>query len=599
MEKPANHNQSDQYFKDLFRQIDQGFILLEVLYGADGIPADIYFIESNPAANRLSGTELAGRHSSELGFEFEQRWLEIYSRIAITGEAEKHELSSSEPGASYLLQAYKVGRQDERKVAVIYPEIALKDSLKLLQTIYDTTLIGMSVFAPVRNSSGAITDFRIITVNKKIERSTDKKDMVGQLYAELFPGIRQMGLFDLMVKTIETGEPGKMKYHYTYEGVDRWYSTMFVKGDDFLVSTNLDITSRVRAEDERFRNYILLQQSEELAQSGSWVYDLLQGTFSASDGLYRLFDLEKGKAISPDIYRAFATAESLPAAEIIISHIYNGQQDFEERLEIRVGDLVRVLQIKAAAVINDQGRNTHVLGVSLDITAMQAAEIRLRTLEAGQQREIFNITLHTQEQERRRISESLHNGVGQLLYSTRLSMNYLTAKLAAEQPEKFNKSMAYTAGLLTDSIKYIRNISHELMPTVLAQFGLNAAITDICEQLQDGVHFQCRVSTGTLRLDDYIELAVFRTVQELMINVVKHAAAQQAEVEVAAGDSEVIISVTDDGKGMPEEDGAHQGIGLASIRNKASLLKGSVQIKTTPGQGTTVEVRFAHLVPER
>lgn len=461
----------------------------------------------------------------------------------------------------------------------------------LLQTIYDTSLIGMSVFSPVRNEKNMIIDFRIISVNKKIEMAVPYTQMEGKLYAELFPGIKEMGLFDLMVKTMETGEPGKMEYHYDHEGIDRWYSTMFVKGEDLLVSTNLDITERIQSEQERLRNYLLLQQSEALAQAGSWDYDLHTGIFTLSDGMYRLFDLLPGEDVQPEFYLEYASPESYLIAQRIVQHLRNADQDFEEIMEISFGQQRKLLQIKAIVIKDAQGRAARVLGVDMDITAIKAAEHRLLQMESHQQQEIFQVTLNTQEQERRRISESLHNGLGQLLYGIKLSLNYLTLKLALDKPENYVFSKNNTEGMLIDAIKETRKISHELMPTVLADFGLTAAIKEVCEQLQNLVQFHCSVSIEA-KLDNYIELAVFRTVQELMINVSKHAKATHAQVMVSANKKEVVIQVNDNGQGMEENSLQKSGIGISSIRNKVDLLKGSFSIASRPNGGTAVEVRF-------
>lgn len=468
----------------------------------------------------------------------------------------------------------------------------LQENYALLQTIYDTNLIGMSVFAPVRDNQGEVMDFQILMVNKLITSATGRDDMVGKLYTELFPGVKKMGLFDLMVKTFKTGEHGKMEYHYTYDGIDRWYSTMFVKGEDILVSTNLDITERVKAEEERFRNYLLLQQSEDLAQSGSWDFDVRSGAFSWSDGMYRLFDLEKGLEVRPEIYLDYAMPESLPAAQRMVDHLRTGDQDFEETMEIRVNETITALHIKANVVKNEIGDAVRVLGVDMDITATLEAERKLRSMEARQQQQIFQVTLNTQEQERRRVSESLHNGLGQLLYGTKLSLNYLTPETAVEDPEKYIQAKRYTQDLLAEAIRETRRISHELMPTVLAEFGLKAAINELCDQLQNGVRFKCTVSLADVKLDNYLELAVFRTVQELMMNVVRHAKASQATVMVIAQDTEVRIHVKDNGQGMSVEADDKPGIGLFSIRNKVELLKGTISIKGKSSSGTVVDVCF-------
>jgi signal transduction histidine kinase len=169
-------------------------------------------------------------------------------------------------------------------------------------------------------------------------------------------------------------------------------------------------------------------------------------------------------------------------------------------------------------------------------------------------------------------------------------MNYLTVKSAVETPSSFDKDKAYTASLLTDSIQEIRRISHELMPTVLAEFGLRAAINEVCDQLQDGVRFNCQVNLGAAKFEDYVELAIFRTVQELMVNVVKHANATLAEVNLHVDKDLLTIKVTDNGQGMAITELQKPGIGLASIRNKVELIKGSLNIQSAPAMGTTITI---------
>ena len=486
-------------------------------------------------------------------------------------------------------------RSEEKYRLQLEQEVAdrtreLRENYDLLQTVYNTTLIGMSVIEPVRDSKGKITDFKVISANKKIEQASGRKGLTGVLYSELFPGIEPTGLFNLMVKTFETGEPGKLEHNYTYEGVETWYSTMFVKGDDLLVSTDLDITERKRLEDKRLQAFVLLQQSEELAGIGSWDYDLLTGNFNWSDGMYRLFSLEKEKEVSPDIYLQYATTECRDTAARIAGHIRQGDAEFEESLTIEVGETVKVLKLKATVIKNDEGRPVRVLGVDMDVTASHKAQEKFRQLEEAQLLEIFRVTLRTQEEERRRISESLHNGLGQLLYGIKISMNELTPSLAQQNDKAYASAKQYTEELLTDAIKESRRISHELMPMVLNEFGLTAAVDDICQQLQTGVKFDCRVELKDVKLDKYFELAVYRTVQELMLNVVKHAQATKAQVDITVNDDKILIRVEDNGKGLTAPDADKTGIGLASIRSKANLLNGSVDLTSAPGKGTVAEV---------
>lgn len=393
---------------------------------------------------------------------------------------------------------------------------------------------------------------------------------------------------------MHTGEPGQMEYKNKFKNNDSWYSTMFVKGEDLLVSTNLDITERKVLEQKRLRAFALLQQSEELAGIATWDYDLQTCEFSCSDRLYHFFDLGKEKVINPDVYLEYVTQQSFTSAERVVAHILAGDQDFEETIQIEFHGEIKVIHQKGTVLSDEQGVAVRVLGVDMDITAMYDAERRLRQLETSQQQEIFQATLSAQEDERRRISESLHNGVGQVLYGTRVAMNNLTVEMAVEKPDKFNEYKAYTANLLTTSIKDIRRISHDLMPTVLAEFGLKAAVKEVCEQLQNGIVFDCKVSIASINLDNYLELAAFRTVQELMINVVKHANATHADVLITDQGNELLISVSDNGQGMPIDQQDNSGIGLRSIRTKVDLLKGTLDIQSKLGKGTVVKVILPH-----
>ena len=111
-----------------------------------------------------------------------------------------------------------------------------------------------------------------------------------------------------------------------------------------------DVTRRKIYEAERDRNYILLHQSEKVAGTGSWDYDLLSGTFTWSDGMYRLFNLQKGIEVKPEIYLQHAAADSLEVASRIADHIKKGDAEFEETLKINAGETVKVLRIKATVI---------------------------------------------------------------------------------------------------------------------------------------------------------------------------------------------------------------------------------------------------------
>ena len=467
----------------------------------------------------------------------------------------------------------------------------LKESRDRLQSFLDTTLVQMSILQAIRDESGGIADMEIKMVNKELERETGRKDLVGKRYTQEYPGVRQTKLFSMIVDTIETGNANQTEYYYPYEGFNNWYSCMFVKLNDGVVATNINISDRKQAEDERLKNYTLLQQSEELALLGNWDFDLLSGTFTWSDGMYRLFDLEKGTEIAPEIYLMYTTEAGRPAAEQVVRHIREGDTDFMETLEMTIAGQIKILNVKATVVRNDEGRQVRVLGVDIDITASREADEKIRQMAAEQQQEIFRVTLVSQEEERRRIAESLHNGLGQLLFGIKISMAHLTQPQAVKNNQAFTDAKKYTEGLLSEAIAESRRISHELMPPVLEEFGLKAAIEDVCRQLSKAVKFKCIITGLDRKLDKYLLLAVFRTVQELLLNVAKHSQASKATSEVSITAEEIVIKIQDNGCGFTDT-GESKGIGLASIKSKVKLLNGNFEIISHIGEGTTVTVKM-------
>lgn len=463
----------------------------------------------------------------------------------------------------------------------------LKESRDQLQSVLDTSLMQISIMEAVRDSNGQVNDLEVKLVNKEHERVLGRTDLVGKHFVKEYPGMKQSVLFDLIVKTIETTKPHQAEYFYPYEDFNRWYACMFVKLHDGVVAVNIDITDRKTADEERFKNYLLLQQAENLAQMGSWDYDLQSGRFIWSEGMYRLFNLNKETKVVPDTYLQFATEIGRAAAERFTMHLKNGGEDFADTLEVLVENRTKTLQLKSTLIRDNDGLPSKVLGVALDVTDRLAVEEKIRNLEAEQQLEIFRVSLSTVEEERHRISESLHNGLGQLLFSIKFKFMQLSQSMAEKQ---FEESKIFTGKLLTSAIDQTRRISYELMPTVLENFGLVAAIEDICQQSHGDVDCFYVIEGLDERMDKYLELVVYRTVQELVTNVVKHAKATAVRIDLKADATEITIQVSDNGCGMDRSKGGRHGIGLASIRSKIKLLNGELTIVSDAASGTKIKI---------
>jgi PAS domain S-box-containing protein len=198
-----------------------------------------------------------------------------------------------------------------------------------------------------------------------------------------------------------------------------------------------------------------------------------------------------------------------------------------------------------------------------------------------------------QEEERRAVARELHDEIGQALTALRLILGMATRASAAQQDERWAEAQALVTGLLSQ----VRELSLNLRPAVLDDLGLLPALLWHGERIerQTGLRVNL-VHTGLedRRFPPTLETAVFRTVQEALTNVVRHAGVQQVTVRVWADAVALGANVEDQGAGFDVEAAlsAHRSTGLSSIQERATLLNGHLSIDSQPGAGTRITVEF-------
>jgi signal transduction histidine kinase len=142
--------------------------------------------------------------------------------------------------------------------------------------------------------------------------------------------------------------------------------------------------------------------------------------------MYGLFGLAPGTLVSPKIYLDFVIPEDRPIAECLVSHPRTGSAGFEKTLRIRVGKQLKILRLRAVMLYDEQEQPVRMLGVDIDISKLKRLEADNLHLRLSQQQERITAVLEAQE-ERRRIAESLHNDLCQLLYATKLPLDRLAS----------------------------------------------------------------------------------------------------------------------------------------------------------------------------
>ena len=223
-----------------------------------------------------------------------------------------------------------------------------------------------------------------------------------------------------------------------------------------------------------------------------------------------------------------------------------------------------------------------------DITALKLVQ----QAKLDQQQLLAQAVLAAEESEKRRIAESLHNGLGQLLYAAKLSLGQLGEENCQQDPKAFAQAQQKVSKLLAAAIVQTRTLAHELVPRTLEDFGLEAAIQDICTDYSIApLRMKCRVAGVPAGLPTHLTLAVYRMAQELANNIVKHAHATQASLQLSADKTSLLLRATDNGVGFGEEPpGKGKGLGWQALQDRVRLLNGTLSLANKPGTCVTISL---------
>jgi two-component system, NarL family, sensor histidine kinase DegS len=202
--------------------------------------------------------------------------------------------------------------------------------------------------------------------------------------------------------------------------------------------------------------------------------------------------------------------------------------------------------------------------------------------------------IEAQENERRRISRELHDGLGQLLSATKLKLGMFEF-VQSQNKEKFNELIKEVDTIISKAIVEARRISHDLRPTTLDDFGLIPALRILCQEFSKltGVKVKFQVSQLLERIDPKVEIAIYRIIQESFNNISKYAEATEVILDLYRKDKTVHVRVKDNGQGFDMDEAARnkkmgRGFGLLNMKERAELVGGKVEISSAIGKGTEV-----------
>ena len=218
---------------------------------------------------------------------------------------------------------------------------------------------------------------------------------------------------------------------------------------------------------------------------------------------------------------------------------------------------------------------------------------QIRELEKDKQLVAVDSLLKGQEEERSRLAKDLHDGLGGLLSGVKFSISNMKDNLVMtpDNMAVFERSL----DMIDTSIKELRRVAHNMMPEMLTKFGLDEALKEYCNTINATKLITVKYQSHGMeaRLDKSVEIIIYRIIQELLNNTMKHAAATETFVQVIREGNRLNVVVEDNGKGFDSNlDSNNIGAGLTNVRSRVDYLKGQLAIHAKQGKGTLVNIEF-------
>lgn len=306
------------------------------------------------------------------------------------------------------------------------------------------------------------------------------------------------------------------------------------------------------------------------------------------------------------IYSDSATNEATQKTTLSLESKYQSQLKEKEIADLKIANTEKELTavkrnrllliggISAAAIMLILGmmyRNSN----SKKILAEKEQKLQkehIKFLEGQQQVISLQSMVNGQETERTRIAKDLHDGLGGLFSTIKM---YFSTLLHEQETLKGNTLFDKSYQLIDTANEEVRRIAHNMMPEVLAKLGLIPAIQDMCSNISSGKLLQVKLQSYGMgqRLNTNTEIMLYRIVQELLSNIIKHAHATEAIVQFNKDDSKLMVTIEDNGRGFKLQDiDDKQHSGLEIIKSRVNYLHGNILIDSKEKVGTTIVMEF-------
>lgn len=467
-----------------------------------------------------------------------------------------------------------------------------------------------------------------------------RQDLMGMNYRRFTHNEDVPKVFRIFNSTYQTGRPTKA---YSWEIIRKDGSTRQVELSVSLMEDDQgrpagfrgiarDVTERMRVELELKRHRYHLEEmvaarTTELSRANQALTDAVaelrkteerlirEKNFSRSvidslPGIFYVFDhnveavqwnrqLEQISGYSREEVTGrnaldFYPADEQPLVAKRIQEVYeDGRSSVEANIITKDGQLIPHLLTGRRLRLGD---GDHLVGLGVDISKRKEAEEALRQSER-QLHQLSARLLETQEMERKRVAQELHDGLGQSFSAIKISLERLCSCLTPLDRESCAPLLDRLVPMVQDAVEEVRRIAMDLRPSMLDDLGILATIswfTREFSQIYGHIQLDKNIAVEEAQVPAPLTIVIYRILQEALNNVAKHSGASRAEIALRQSGNDLILSIADNGNGFDMEqaldvENSGRGFGLASMRERTEMSGGIFHLDSSPGQGALLE----------
>jgi PAS domain S-box-containing protein len=328
----------------------------------------------------------------------------------------------------------------------------------------------------------------------------------------------------------------------------------------------------------------------ENTNDGIYLFDFDGNIIDVNENACKMLGYEREEMIGANLAKIDNKLRHPEKLEL--EKLIRGGRHIFERENIRKDGSIVPVEV-SVKIVHHEGKDL-IQGFFRDITERKrlAEEIR----ESREQLRLLAAKLESsREEERINLAREIHDELGQSLTALKMDFAWLAKNLPKEQTVLIDKAKSMQE-LLDGNVKLARDITTRLRPAILDDFGLLAAIEWQASDFDARTGIKCRVKSNVkkINLHKNLSISLFRVFQEALTNILKHSEASHVDINLMKKSNIMTIEIQDEGKGIKKSDLRKKGaFGILGIRERASLLGGTLNIDSHPGKGTTIRVTIS------